>query len=150
MFNLPGYYPDGGEDDQHRLAGPAVLGVPEQFGQLQQRISAVVDDEDESSYSDKVSCPAEHDEGDGGLVVNEHLPEVLPLDIKELAEGKRPVESHLHHVIKPNVSGDFVPGVLHEAAIYVPEPVFRPEHYQPVDEYEGVEDKSPASLAKFF
>ena len=113
--HLPGYHPDGCEDDQHRLAGPAVLGVPQQLGQLQQRISAVVDDEDESSYSDEMSCPAEHNEGDGGLVVDEHLPEVLDahqvqcqllvsylsLHVKELSKEKGPVERHLQHVVPP-------------------------------------------------
>ena len=62
-----------------------------------------MDDEDECSHPDEVRGPGEHDEGDGGLVVDEHLPEVLPLDIEELTEGQGPVEGHLQHVVQPNI-----------------------------------------------
>ena len=146
--HLPGYHPDWCEDDQHGLAGSAVLGVSEELGQLQQRVTTVVDDEDEGSNPDKVRRPAEPNESDGGLVVDEHLPEIFSLHIEELAEGKRPVESHLDHVVEPDVRGDFVSGVLHEAAVNIPEPVLGPQHYQAIEEDEAVEDKPPASLTE--
>ena len=100
-----------------------------------------MDYEDQGPDPHKVGGPAEHDERDGGLVVDEHLPEVLPLHIKELAEGQGPVEGHLHHVVEPDVGGDPVPGVLYEAATDVPEPMFVPEDEQAVQEDPGVEDK---------
>ena len=55
---------------------------------------------------DKVSCPTKHNESYGGLVMDEHLPEVLPLDIKELAEAEWPVESQLQHVVEPQIKRD--------------------------------------------
>ena len=88
----PWYDPDGGEHHEHGLADLVVVGVPQQLGQLQQRVTAVVDDHDECPHPDEVSRPGEHDEGDGGHVVEEHLPEVLPLNVKELAEAQGPVE----------------------------------------------------------
>ena len=53
-----------------------------------------------------MSSPAEHYQSNGGLVVDEHLPEVLPLDIKELAEAERPVECQLQHVVQPQIKRD--------------------------------------------
>ena len=35
-------------------------------------------------------------------MVDEHLCEVLPLDIKPLGYGERPVEGQLHHVVPPD------------------------------------------------
>ena len=95
-----------------------------------------------------MSGPGEHHEEDGGVVVDEHLPEVLPLHVEELTEGERPVEGHLDHVVEPDVRGDFVSGILHEAAVNIPEPVLGPQHYQAVEEDEAVEDKPPASLTE--
>ena len=51
-----------------------------------------MDDHDQGAYSGEVGCPGEHDQADGGVVVEEHLPEIFPLHIKELTEGQRPVE----------------------------------------------------------
>ena len=129
---LPGNHPDWCEDDQHCLTSPAVLGVSEEFGQLQQRIPTVVDDEDEGSDPDKVSGPAEPYQRDGGLVVDEHLPEIFPLHVEELTEGERPVESHLYHVVEPDISGHFVVRIIYKAVVDVPEPVLGPQYYQPV------------------
>ena len=129
---LPGYHPDWCEDDQHGLAGSAVLGVSEEFGQLQQRVATVVDDEDEGSNPDKVRGPAEAYESDGCLVMDEHLPEIFSLHIEELAEGERPVESHLHHVVEPDISGHLVSRILYKAAVDIPEPVLGPENHQAV------------------
>ena len=129
---LPGYHPDRCEDDQNSLAGPAVLGVSEELGQFQQRVATVVDDEDKSSDPDKVSGPAEANEGDGGLVVDEHLPEIFSLHIEELTEGEGPVESHLHHVVEPDIIGHLVVGILYKAVVDVPEPVLGPQDNQAV------------------
>ena len=139
--HLPGYHPDWCEDDQHGLAGSAVLGVSEELGQLQQRVATVVDDEDQGSDPDKVRGPAEPYESDSGLVVDEHLPEIFSLHIEELAEGKRPVESHLDHVVEPDISGHLVMGIFYEAAVDIPQPVLGPENDETVQEDSGVENK---------
>ena len=47
--------------------------------------------------------PGEHHQGNGGVVVDEHTPEVLSLDIKELTDRQGPVEGQLHHVVQPDV-----------------------------------------------
>ena len=43
----------------------------------------------------KVAGPREAEEGDGGEVVNKHLPKVFSLHIKKLKDRQRPVESQL-------------------------------------------------------
>ena len=91
-----------------------------------------MDDEDEGSNPDKVRGPAEAYESDGGLVVDEHLPKIFSLHIEELAEGERPVESHLHHVVEPDISGDFVARIFYKAPVDIPEPVLGPQHYKAV------------------
>ena len=47
-----------------------------------------MDYQDQCSYTGKVSGPRENYQGNGGVVVDEHFPEVLPLNIKELADGQ--------------------------------------------------------------
>ena len=42
----------------------------------------------------EVSCPGEGDEGDGGVVMNKHLPEVLALHVKKLAAKISPYISY--------------------------------------------------------
>ena len=76
--------------------------------------------------------PGEHHQQDGGVVVDEHLPEIFSLHIEELAEGERPVESHLHHVVEPDISGHLVSRILYKAAVDIPEPVLGPENNQAV------------------
>jgi len=49
-----------------------------------------MDDEDERSDPLKVAGPGESHERDGGQVVDEHLPEVLPLHVEELSDHQRP------------------------------------------------------------
>ena len=123
-----------------------------------------MDNEDEGAHPDKVGGPGEHDQGDGGLVVDEHLPEVFPLDVKELAEGEGPVECHLQHVVQPNISGNLmikdafivsecvssylVFGIVDPANIDVPEPRLVPQDYCSVDEYRGVEHEPPSCLTE--
>ena len=100
-----------------------------------------MDDEDEGSDPDEVCGPAEPYESDGGLMVDEHLPEIFSLHIEELAEGKRPVESHLDHVVEPDISRHLVMGIFYEAAVDIPQPVLGPENDEAVQEDSGVENK---------
>ena len=55
-----------------------------------------------SNQPGEIAGPWEGEEGDGGDVVDEHLCEVLPLDIKPLGYGERPVEGQLYHVVPPD------------------------------------------------
>ena len=66
-------------------------------------ISKVVDEDDEGADPVHLSGPAESEQGEGGEVVDEHLGEVFPLHIRELCEEEGPVESHLYHVVTPNL-----------------------------------------------
>ena len=50
-----------------------------------------MENHDKGSYPSKVTCPREHHQEDGGIVMNHHLHEVFPLYIKELTDGQRPV-----------------------------------------------------------
>ena len=43
----------------------------------------------------EVAGPREAEEGDGGEVVDKHLPEVFSLHVEKLHDGQRPVESQL-------------------------------------------------------
>ena len=45
-----------------------------------------MEDHHQGAYPGEVGCPGEHDQGDGGDVVDQHLPKVFPLHIKELAD----------------------------------------------------------------
>lgn len=83
-------------------------------------ISEVVDEDDEGANPVHLRGPAEGEEGEGGEVVDEHLSEVFPLHIGELCEKEGPVESHLYHVVAPNLilwgsninDGDWMKGLL--------------------------------------
>ena len=83
----PGHHPGDGEQDEDGVAGLLVPSVAEHLGQLKQVVRAVVDDEDEAADPVGVGRPGKHEERDGGVVVDEHLPEVLPLHVKELTEN---------------------------------------------------------------
>ena len=62
----------------------------------------------------EVAGPREAEEGDGGEVVDKHLPEVFSLHVEKLHDGQRPVESQLkelqvmvsvnlkYHVVPPD------------------------------------------------
>ena len=103
---LPRDDPDWSEDHENSLTGFGVVCISEKLGQLEQGVPDIMDNEDEGAHPDKVGGPGEHDQANGGLVVDEHLPEVFPLDIKELADGEGPVECHLQHVVQPDISGN--------------------------------------------
>ena len=62
-----------------------------------------MDDHHQGSYPGEVGCPGEHDQADGGVVMDKHLPEILPLDIKELADGQGPVEGQFQHIVPPDI-----------------------------------------------
>ena len=84
--------------------GPHVIvGISRHLGQLHPVVRHVVDQNDQGANPVHLSGPAEREEGEGGQVVDEHLHEVLPLDIRELGEEEGPVESHFKHVVPPNL-----------------------------------------------
>ena len=85
---IPGDDPNNGEDHKDSITSFPIAGVPKHLGQLQQVVGTVVDNHHQRPYPSEVGCPGEHQEGDGGVVVDEHFPEVLPLNIKELADGQ--------------------------------------------------------------
>ena len=62
-----------------------------------------MDEDDEGANPVHLSGPAEGEESQGGQVVDEHLGEVFPLHVRELREEEGPVESHLYHVVAPNL-----------------------------------------------
>ena len=55
-------------------------------------VGTIMDYKDEGANPSEVGSPAKHHECDGGVVMNKHLPEILPLDIKKLADAETPVE----------------------------------------------------------
>ena len=103
--------------------GHLVSGVLAHLGQLHPVVGKVVHHEDEGTHSVHLVAPAgdqdqheggfstrenlysplpEGEQGQGGEVVDEHLPKVFALHIGELGHQKRPVERHLKHVVPPN------------------------------------------------
>ncbi len=58
---------------------------------LEKYVGYVVNDEDERADPGEVAGPGEAHEGNGGQVMNEHLPEVLPLHVEKLGDHQRPV-----------------------------------------------------------
>ena len=62
-----------------------------------------MDEDDEGANPVHLCGPAESEESQGGQVMDEHLSEIFSLHIRELCEEERPVESHLHHVVEPNL-----------------------------------------------
>ena len=53
---------------------------------LEKDVSTVMDGQDQSSNSGEVAGPGEAHERDGRHVVDEHLPEILPLHVVELKQ----------------------------------------------------------------
>lgn len=70
---------------------------------LKEDVCTVVHDQDEGADAVQIAHPAERQQQQRDYVVDEHLPEVLALDVEELGEGQRPVEGHRDHVIPPDV-----------------------------------------------
>lgn len=71
---------------------------------LQEDISAVMHDQDKTAYAEDVDDPRETHQEYRCDMVDEHLPEVLPFHIKELADAEGPVEGHGDHVVPPDVT----------------------------------------------
>ena len=104
-----GERPDKSENPKAGVAGLRPSGIAQQLGHLQPVVREVVDDEDQGAHPVHVVAPAEGEQGEGGHVVDEHLPEVLDahiksnvdcfsylsLHVKELGKEEGPVEGHL-------------------------------------------------------
>ena len=73
----PGECPDKCEDPEAGVAGLCPSGVAQKLRHLEPVVRKVVDDEDQGAHPVHVVAPAEGEEGQGGHVVDEHLPEVL-------------------------------------------------------------------------
>ena len=73
----PGECPNKCEDPEAGVAGLRPSGVAQELCHLQPVVREVVDDEDQGAHPVHVVAPAEGEEGQGGHVVDEHLPEVL-------------------------------------------------------------------------
>jgi len=78
--------PSNSKEAEKDVTAVLEAGVLQKFGKLQQVVGAVVHQNYQGAHPGEVSCPGEGDEGDGGVVVDEHLPEVLALHVKELAD----------------------------------------------------------------
>ena len=74
---------EASEDDLSQLVS---LDIFAEFGQLEERVSAVMEDEDECSDPDEVTGPGEHHEEDGHNVVHHVLEEIFPLHIIKLSD----------------------------------------------------------------
>ena len=61
---------------------------------LKEDISNIMDSKNKRSHAGQVASPRKSHECDCGDVMDEHLPEVLSPDIKELRNAKRPEEQH--------------------------------------------------------
>ena len=75
-------------------------------------------------------------------MVDEHLPEVLPPDIKELCDGQGPVEGQLQHVVPPDPLVHLVVWVIIPTIPNVPEPGPVPQACSAKHQDEGIEDPS--------
>ena len=72
-----GECPNKCEDPEAGVAGLCPSGVAQKLRHLEPVVREVVDDEDQGAHPVHVIAPAEGEEGQGGHVVDEHLPEVL-------------------------------------------------------------------------
>ena len=63
------------------------LDVIAQFGELEEGVGAVVDDEDEGADPDEVAGPGEPEQQDRDQMVNHVLHKVLPLDVNDSRDG---------------------------------------------------------------
>ena len=91
----PHDHPGQGEQPEHHLGQLVPLGVLTELGQLQQRIGAVVDDEDEGANPGEVTGPGEHHQQYRHVVMDKVLEEIFPLDIHPLGDGEGAVEAEL-------------------------------------------------------
>ena len=90
---LPCENPDASEDTKDNLCHLLLLDVIAQFGELEEGVGAVVDDEDEGADPDEVTRPGEAEEQDGHQVVHHVLHKVLPLHVNNRRDGQGNIES---------------------------------------------------------
>ena len=81
-------------------------------------------------------------------MVQEHLLEVLPLDVHKLADDEAPEVGELDHVVPPDVVGEGVVGKVVPAGRDGPEPLFVPHHGPGEDEARAVVARLPRGLAE--
>lgn len=100
--------------------------------------------------SSQVPDPRKAHQDNSSYMMDEHLPEVLSLDVKELGETQGPVKSHGNHVVPPDIVAHRMKGIAVVAIIYVPEPGFVPQNCQPKDERVRIVEASPAATPNSF
>ena len=86
-LNSPCEDPDASEDAKDDLCHLLLLDVITQFGELEEGVGAVVDDEDEGADPDEVAGPGEPEQQDRDQVVHHVLHKVLPLDVNNRRDG---------------------------------------------------------------
>ena len=79
-----------------------ISGIFEQLGQLHPVVGKVVDHKNKGAHPMHLVAPAEGEKSQGGNVMDEHLPKVFSLHVRELGEQHGPVKGHLEHVVPPN------------------------------------------------
>ena len=98
-----------------------------------------MDDHDKCSYSCEMCSPREHHKSNSGIVMNEHFPEILSLDVEELADGKRPVKGKFQHVVPPDIIIHLMEGVVVPTVSDVPQPCLIPKTVGAIHQDKGVE-----------
>ena len=66
-----------------------------QLGEFHPVVGEVMDHENKGAHAMHLVAPAESKKGEGGEMVDEHLPEVFSLYVKKLKDGERPIERQL-------------------------------------------------------
>jgi len=102
-YSAPRDNPSECEESKKDVAGVLESGVLQQFGKLQQVVGAVVHQDHKGANPGEMGGPGEGDEENCGVVMNEHLPEVLPLHVKELADREGPIEGEFNHVVDSDI-----------------------------------------------
>ena len=85
--------PGEGKADEQEVAGLLEVCVLAHLAGFEENVSTVVNCKDQSSDPGQVASPRERHQRNGSHVMDEHLPEVLSLDVEELADAERPVEA---------------------------------------------------------
>ena len=114
----------------------------------QEIVGNVVDNQYQSANFEKVTRPREAHEQNGGGVMDEHHPKVLPLHVDKLSAQQAPVEGQLHHVPPPDVGVHVMIGVVVPAVSNVPQPSFAPQAVDPPSENRSVVQPPPAGLGE--
>ena len=93
--SIPCEDPYEGEAPEDDLCQLLPLDILAELGQLQERVSAVMENEDKGSDPDEVTGPGEHHQEDGDNVMDHVLEEIFPLDIHKLSDGQGDIEANL-------------------------------------------------------